>query len=45
MTDTTLPFMMEIPTGEVEITSDSDVSQSGELLIMKLRSCTEFNMQ
>jgi hypothetical protein len=33
MTETTFPFMMEIPTGEVEITSEGDVSQSGELLI------------
>lgn len=32
MTETTFPFMIEIPTGEVEITSEGDVSQSGELL-------------
>jgi len=33
MTETTFPFMIEIPTGEVEITSEGDVSQSEELLI------------
>jgi len=33
MTETTFPFMIEIPTGEVEMTSEGVVSQSGELLI------------
>jgi len=33
MTETRFPFMMEIPTGEVEMTSEGVVSQSGELLI------------
>ena len=34
MTDTTFPFMMEIPTGEVDVTSEGDVSQSGDFLII-----------
>lgn len=32
ITEITFPFMMEIPTGEVEITSEGDVSQSEELV-------------
>jgi len=34
MTEMMFPFMMEIPTDEVEMTSEGDVSQSGELLII-----------
>ena len=29
MTEMTFPFKVEIPTGEVEITSEGDVTQSG----------------
>lgn len=42
MTETTFPFIIEIPVGEVEMTSEGDVSQPGELLIIKLRSYGEF---
>ena len=34
MTDITFPLRTEIPAGEVEMTSEGDVSQSGELWIM-----------
>jgi hypothetical protein len=45
MTETTFPFIMEIPTGEVEMTSEEDVSQSGELFITKVRNCREFSTE
>ena len=44
ITETTFPFMIEIPTGEVEIISEGDVSQSEDLLIIKLRNYKEFRM-
>jgi len=34
MTETMFPLMIEIPTGEVEMISEGDVSQSEELLII-----------
>ena len=39
--ETTFPFRTEIPIGEVERTSEGEVSQPGELWIMKLRNCRE----
>lgn len=33
MTETTFPFRMEIPVGEVDITSELEVSQPGEFWI------------
>ena len=33
ITEITLPLRTEIPTGEVEMTSEGDVNQSGELWI------------
>lgn len=34
MTETTFPFRTEIPSGEVVMTSEGDVSQLGELWMM-----------